>query len=123
MLGVALSRLAAEFEAVRADSSRTVTRRLEQAKNDYWQAIKALAADRLAEADQSAAAAFLQVEFIRRLLQAEIAERELGEGVMFELDASADEKSLAERIEFDLQQLSVQLYALRQAAYGPAGDS
>ncbi|HEY9871477.1 MAG TPA: hypothetical protein V6D08_20135 [Candidatus Obscuribacterales bacterium] len=43
-LGIALSRLASQHEAVKSSSSKSVAVRMAQAEGDYWRAIDALAA-------------------------------------------------------------------------------
>ena len=113
-LGAGLSRILADYEAVKDSSSKTVGNRVEQAVEDYWRAVEAFGNDRFEAARQEIAAAFLDAKFLDQLLRSEAVERELGEGVMFELSQNLDEKAAAARIESNLQQLGAELYSLLQ---------
>ena len=113
-LGASLSRILADYEVVKVTSSKTVGSRAEQAVEDYWRAVDAFGKDKFEVARQEIAAAFLQAKFLDQLLRSEAVERELGEGVMFELSQNLDEKEAADRIESDLQQIGVELYSLLQ---------
>ncbi len=109
-----MSRLLADFATVKVSSSKTVGSRVGQAVDDYWRAVDAFGKDQFDAARKELAAAFLEAEFLEQLLKAEAVERELGEGVMFELSQSPDEREAASRIESDLQQIGVELYSLLQ---------
>jgi hypothetical protein len=113
-LGAGLSRVLADYEAVKASSSKTVGGRVEQTVEDYWRAVEAFGKDQFEAARQEIAAACLGAQFLDQLLRSEAVERELGEGNMFELSQNLDEKKAAARIEADLQQIGVELYSLLQ---------
>jgi len=118
LLGVLLSNLNAEFEAVQSVSSQTVSKRIEDAASDYWLAVEALGENRLVDAEQAAKAAFLEVEFVRSLIRAETAERELGECNLFELSHPLNEKQASLQIQSNLKQITVELSNLLEAVRG-----
>ena len=111
-LGASLSRILADYEVVKVTSSKTVSGRVEQAVEDYWCAVEAFRQDKFDVARKEMSTAFLQARFLDQLLKSEAVERELGEGIMFELSQNLDEKGAADRIEADLQQIGVELYSL-----------
>jgi hypothetical protein len=109
VLGIALGQLKSQFAEITAASSKTVIDKLADAESDYWRAVEAFREGHFAETGQAAAAAFLQVEFVHELMNSEVAERELGEGQLFELSDSVDEKHDSDRIKLDLKQITVEL--------------
>jgi len=112
LLGLSLSELSADYETVRAVSSKTVADRMKAAGADYWRAVDAFAHDRLTESKRAIAAAFLQVEFVRKLMSAEVAERELGEGVLFEMEPAGAGNAAVQRVQSNLNRLTVEVAAL-----------
>lgn len=111
-LGRQISALKREYELVASVSSRMVGNRIHLASADYWQAVKLFSRDELEATRNIVSAATVEAKFIRQLLDAETAERELGAGVYFEYADKADRKSSIERIEHSLNEIAMELQSL-----------
>ena len=111
-LGQHVNALKEQYELVASASSRMVGNRIHQASADYWHAVKAFAKEDYATGKNMVNAGMLEVSFIRQLLDAETAERELGEGVYFEYADKADKKSSFERIDQALSEIALELQSL-----------
>lgn len=87
--------------------SRMIGNRMQSIVSKYWQAVQALTEDDLEYAGQQIAVVQLEANFIEKLMEAETAERELGEGEFFEFSGTNDEMKKIERdvnkLKFELQ--------------------
>ncbi len=111
-LGRQVSALKQEYELVASVSSRMVGNRIHLASADYWNAVKLYSRDDFAAARNVVNAGMVEIRFIRQLLDAETAERELGEGVYFEYADKADRQSSIERIDQCLNEIALELQSL-----------
>lgn len=108
-LGQELAAIKSEFELVAKVSSRMVANRIHIASSDYWKAVEAYGRDEFEEARQLVSAGLVETKFIRKLLEAETTERELGESVFFEYADKSDSHSNMERVEMALELVAVEL--------------
>ena len=108
-LGQELSAVKNEFALVSQKSSRMVANRIHHAASDYWKAVEAYSGDDFEKAKQLVRAGLVEVSFIRKLLEAETTERELGNGEFFEYADKSDYRSSLDRIETALELVSVEL--------------
>lgn len=111
-LGRLVSALKTEYEVVASVSSRMVGSRINGASADYWRAVKSFSKEDFDTARNMVAAGMVEAEFIRKLLDAETAERELGEGVYFEYADKSDKGSSIARIEQSLMEVAIELQSL-----------
>lgn len=111
-LGQRLTKLKREFALVSEVSSHMVVGRLQRSLSDYWKACKAYEREDFFKASRMVEAGRVEVEFIQALLDAETAERELGEGVFFEFGDKKDEGSNAERIDKALAGLTLEFQSI-----------
>lgn len=111
-LGRHVSVLKTEHEMVAAVSSRMTSSRIHRASADYWRAVKAFSKEDFDSARNMIDAGMVEVAFIRKLLDAETAERELGEGLYFEYADKADKKSSLARIDRSLLEVALELQSL-----------
>src|SRR5579883_807474 len=88
-----LSSIRNEFATVSTVSSRMVANRVQHASSDYWKAVDAYSRDEFQQARSLVAAGLVEAKFIRKLLEAENTERELGDGVFFEYGDKSDSYS------------------------------
>lgn len=108
-LGQDLSAIKTEFELVAQKSSRMVANRIHHAASDYWKAVEAYSADEFETAKQLVSAGLVELSFIRQLMDAETAERELGTSDFFEYADKSDHRSTIDRIESSLELIYVEL--------------
>lgn len=111
-LGRHVSALKTEHEMVATVSSRMTSSRIHRASADYWRAVKAFSKEDFDSARNMIDAGMVEVAFIRKLLDAETAERELGEGLYFEYADKADKKSSLARIDRSLLEVALELQSL-----------
>lgn len=111
-LGKQISALKQQYELVASVSSRMVGNRIHLASADYWRAVKLYSREEFAAARNMVNAGLVEIKFIRQLLSAETAERELGEGVFFEYADKADRESSIERIDQLLNEIALELQSL-----------
>lgn len=106
--------------------SRMIGNRIQSSFSKYWKAVEALTDDDLEYAGQQIAVCTLEAGFIEKLMEAETAERELGEGEFFEFSGSTDEMKKIERdvnkLKFELQSVLSEVRRLRRGpqAISPA---
>lgn len=108
-LGQDLTALKTEFDLVASVSSRMVANRIQHASSDYWKAVDAYSRDSLDETRALVKVGLLETAFIRKLMDAETAERELGESIFFEYADKSDAESSLSRIEASLATIWVEL--------------
>jgi hypothetical protein len=108
-LGQDLQTIKTEFDLVSQESSRMVANRIHHAASDYWKAVEAYAGDNFETAKNLVSAGLVEVSFIRKLLEAETTERELGESDFFEYGDKSDHHSMLDRIDMALELISVEL--------------
>ncbi|MFN8657629.1 MAG: hypothetical protein U0105_14910 [Candidatus Obscuribacterales bacterium] len=98
--------------------SRMIGNRIQSSFSKYWKAVEALTEDDLDFAGQQIAVCALEAGFIEKLMEAETAERELGEGEFFEFSGSNDEMKKIERdvnkLKFELQSVLSEVRRLRR---------
>ncbi len=111
-LGQDLAAIEAEFSHVSALSSRMVTNRIQHASSDYWKAVEAYSRDEYEKAKQLVSAGLVEMKFIHKLLDAETAERELGESVFFEYADKSDSHTSIDRIDTILELVYMELISL-----------
>jgi hypothetical protein len=111
-LGKHVSALKEEYELVSSVSSRMVGNRIHQVSADYWRAVKLFGREDFAAARNMVDAGMVEIGFIRKLLDAETAERELGEGNYFEYADKSNKQSSFARIEQALDQIALELQSL-----------
>lgn len=116
ILGRDVARIQLAMARAEGQSSRALTGRVQDLVADYWRAMDEYLAENAADAIRLTSAAFLQVDFITGLLEAESAERELGEGMLFELDEPSDPQALKELVSAEMQEIYMELYALTGGA-------
>jgi hypothetical protein len=122
VLGTALGQIESRLEELNLPSSKTTRSKLVAAEKDYWRAIDAFREDRLADTRQATSAAFLQLEFLRALVDSEAAESELGQGKFFELSEPPDREQDSQRIKNDLQAITVELSHLLETTTPASGQ-
>lgn len=108
-LGQELSAIKSEFDLVSDLSSRMLANRVQHAASDYWKAVEAYSKDDFEKARQLVKAGLVETGFIRKLLEAETTERELGESVFFEYADKSDGQSSLARIDASLELISLEL--------------
>ena len=108
-LGQDLTAIQTEFDLVSSVSSRMVANRIHYAASDYWKAVDAYSRDNFEEARLLVKVGLVETGFIRKLLDAETAERELGESVFFEYADKNDSQSSLSRIDAALAMIWVEL--------------
>ena len=111
-LGQELATIKTEFGFVAAVSSRMVANRIHLAASDYWKAVEAYSRDEFEEARLLVKAGLVETGFIRKLMDAETAERELGESIFFEYADKKDTQASLTRIESSLDLISIELQSL-----------
>ena len=94
--------------------------RMQSSVSKYWQAVQALTDDDLEYAGQQIAVCQLEANFIEKLMEAETAERELGEGEFFEFSGTNDEMKKIERdvnkLKFELQSVLSEIRTHKRVA-------
>lgn len=104
--------------------SRMIGNRLQSSLGKYWNAVEALIEDDLTFAAQQISVCTLEFDFIQKLMDAETAERELGEGEFFEFSGSSDEMKQIERnanrLKFELQSVLSEIRSIRKPSAGKA---
>jgi len=118
VLAETLSELVADCEAVKLASSKTVAARVQTATEDYWAAVKAFGDDDFEAAGQATTASAIQVDFARKLMRTETAERELGHGRLFELGTTLTEAQQIELLKTNLKQITFELSNVFDAVKG-----
>lgn len=108
-LGRELAAIKSEFAIVSSVSSRMLANRIQHASSDYWKAVEAYSRDEFQKARSLTAAGLVESKFIRKLLEAETTERELGEGVFFEYGDKSDSHSNLDRMDAALELISIEL--------------
>lgn len=108
-LGQELATIKTEFGLVAEVSSRMVANRIHLAASDYWKAVDAYSRDEFEESRLLVKAGLVETAFIRKLMDAETAERELGESAFFEYGDKSDAQASLSRIEAALDLVSVEL--------------
>jgi hypothetical protein len=116
VLAVALSGAQADYHGVKSVSSQTLAQRMADAESDYWRAVDAFRNEDFVETKQAASAAFLHLDFARKLMKTETAERELGEGNLFELGYASDDEANTQRVQSALSQLTAELAEMLESA-------
>lgn len=111
-LGRHVSALKTEHEMVASVSSRMVGSRIHRASADYWRAVKAFSKEDFDSARNMIDAGMVETTFIRKLLDAETAERELGEGHYFEYSDKTDKHCSLARIDRSLMEVALELQSL-----------
>lgn len=111
-LGQDLAAIKSEFELVSKVSSRMVANRIHLASSDYWKAVEAYSKDEFENARHLVSAGLVETKFIRRLLEAETTERELGEGEFFEYADKSDGNASLDRVDTALELVAVELLTL-----------
>lgn len=114
VLATVFSRIHADYHAVEAVSSQSLSKRMADAEADYWRAIDAFRNEDFVETKKAASAAFLQLDFAQKMMKSETAERELGEGALFELGGS-DDAIDTQRVETALNKLTAELADLLES--------
>lgn len=98
--------------------SRMIGNRIQSSLGKYWNAVEALIQDNLPYASQQISVCTLEFDFIQKLMEAETAERELGEGEFFEFSGSSDEMKQIERstnrLKFELQSVLSEVRSIRK---------
>lgn len=84
--------------------------RMESVVSKYWQAVEGLTEDDLDFAAQQISVCALEANFIEKLMEAETAERELGEGEFFEF--SGGDNAEMKKIERDVNKLRFELQSV-----------
>lgn len=115
-LGQKLTRLQRDFSLVSSSSSRMVSHRLQRACSEYWKACKAYEREKFERTERLLEAGRIEADFIQALLDAETAERELGESIYFEFGDKHDAETAKERIERALVAIEIELEALAAEA-------
>ncbi len=108
-LGQDLEAVKAEFELVSKQSSRLVANRIQHAASDYWKAVESYSGDDFETAKHLVSAGLVELNFIHKLLEAEITERDLGDSEFFEYADKSDSHSSLDRIDTGLELISVEL--------------
>lgn len=108
-LGRELAAIENDFALVSAVSSRMLANRIQHAYSDYWKAVEEYSRDEFQKARSLVAAGLVESKFIRKLLDAETTERELGEGVFFEYGDKSDINSSLDRMDAALELVSIEL--------------
>lgn len=109
-----MAKIKLDLESPENESSRLVFNRVQQLNSDYWRAAQAYARGKLKAANRYVAAGFIEVDFIKMLMDAETAERVLGEGEFFEFADKSDPKSNLARLESGLNRLEEEFTGLLQ---------
>lgn len=111
-LGQDLSAIKTEFDLVATVSSRMVANRIHQASSDYWKAVDSYSQDNFEEARLLVKAGLVETAFLRKLMDAETTERELGESIFFEYADKSDNQQSLTRIDASLAMIWVELNLL-----------
>jgi hypothetical protein len=90
--------------------SRMIANRMQSVMSKYWQAVEALTEDDLDYAGQQISVCSLESNFIEKLMEAETAERELGESDFFEFSGGSNTEM--KKIERDVNKLKFELQSV-----------
>lgn len=114
-LGQNLAAIKQEHALIADRTSPMIGSRIRCVESDYWKAVAAYSRQDGRLLSNLVSAGSLEIEFIRKLMEAETTERELGESMFFEYGDKSNSRSSRQRLDKNLQAIACELVDLLES--------